>query len=314
MSNNRIRIIDLDKDENDFNPKAIALGNFDGLHRGHMSLMNETIKISLENELVPSVLLFKENTRELLQQKGDYLTSLTDKINILVECGIKSFVLVKFDEKFSSLSRREFISKFLIERLNVKYIIVGEDYKFGHLAKGNVSYLKENEEYYGYKTKIVPLKNSDGHKINSTEIKSLIRSGKIKKANERLGRNYSISGTVIKGKQRGRTLGFPTANLNTDFNYTLPKNGVYFTKIIIENKSYYGLTDIGNNPTFENKEKKIETFIVDFNSDIYAKKITIQFLEFMRNDYEFESADKLVEQMNKDLNNVKIMIKSLKNR
>lgn len=304
--NQKIKIIDLDKNEYDLNPKVIALGNFDGLHLGHMSLMKKNLEISNEYHLEPSVLLFKENTKKLLyKNKKNFLTNLSDKINKLVKYGIKTFIIVTFDEKFSSKSKDEFIRDYLVDKLNAKYIVVGKDYRFGLKASGDVSYLKEKSEFYGYKVCDVELKNLYGKKINSTYIKSLISLGDIDKANKELGYYYSIKGEVVDGEKRGRVLGFPTANLKLNFNYVLPKEGLYYTNVYIDNEKFSSLTDIGKNPTFENDEIKIETYILDFNKNIYGKEITIEFIKFLRSDIKFNKVNDLILQMKIDVDTVK---------
>lgn len=295
-----IKIFDLDFNEFDLSPKAVSLGNFDGVHKGHQKLMKENIKISKEKNLTPSVLLFKENTKNILNGEKEYLTSLEDKIEILKNIGIECFCLLEFSDKFKNLSPYEFIEKILYEKLNTKYVIVGDNYRFGKMAKGDIGTLKKYEEDFDYKTKVVDFELDDGKIINSTDIRQMVRDGEIKRANKDLGHPFKMQGKVIKGAQRGRLLNFPTANLKPSFKYVTAKSGVYFTRVNIDRDFYFALTDIGTNPTFENKEVKIETYIMDFSKNIYGKNMSIEFLEYLRCDYKFKSADELIEQMEKD--------------
>lgn len=295
-----IKIFDLDFNEFDLSPKAVSLGNFDGVHKGHQKLMKENIKISKAKNLMPSVLLFKENTKNILNGEREYLTSLEDKIEILKNLGIECFCLLEFSDKFKDLSPYEFIEEILYKKLNTKYVIVGDNYRFGKMAKGDIKTLKKYEEDFAYKTKVVDFELDDGKIINSTDIRQMVREGKIEKANKDLGHPFKMQGKVIKGAQRGRLLNFPTANLKPSFKYVTAKSGVYFTKVNIDRDFYYALTDIGTNPTFENKKMKIETYIMDFSKDIYGKNISIEFLEYLRPDYKFNSPEELIGQMEKD--------------
>lgn len=295
-----IKIFDLDFNEFDLSPKAVSLGNFDGVHKGHQKLMKENIKISKAKNLTPSVLLFKENTKNILNGEREYLTSLEDKIEILKNLGIECFCLLEFSDKFKNLSPYEFIEEILYKKLNTKYVIVGDNYRFGKMAKGDIKTLKKYEEDFAYKTKVVDFELDDGKIINSTDIRQMVREGKIEKANKDLGHPFKMQGKVIKGAQRGRLLNFPTANLKPSFKYVTAKSGVYFTRVNIDRDFYYALTDIGTNPTFENKKMKIETYIMDFSKDIYGKNISIEFLEYLRPDYKFNSPEELINQMEKD--------------
>lgn len=295
-----IKIFDLDFNEFDLSPKAVSLGNFDGVHKGHQKLMKENIKISKAKNLTPSVLLFKENTKNILNGEREYLTSLEDKIEILKNLGIECFCLLEFSDKFKDLSPYEFIEEILYKKLNTKYVIVGDNYRFGKIAKGDIKTLKKYEEDFAYKTKVVDFELDEGKIINSTDIRQMVREGKIEKANKDLGHPFKMQGKVIKGAQRGRLLNFPTANLKPSFKYVTAKSGVYFTRVNIDRNIYYALTDIGTNPTFENKKMKIETYIMDFSKDIYGKNISIEFLEYLRPDYKFNSPEELIAQMEKD--------------
>lgn len=295
-----IKIFDLDFNEFDLSPKAVSLGNFDGVHKGHQKLMKENIKISKAKNLRPSVLLFKENTKNILNGEREYLTSLEDKIEILKNLGIECFCLLEFSDKFKDLSPYEFIEEILYKKLNTKYVIVGDNYRFGKMAKGDIKTLKKYEEDFAYKTKVVDFELDEGKIINSTDIRQMVREGKIEKANKDLGHPFKMQGKVIKGAQRGRLLNFPTANLKPSFKYVTAKSGVYFTRVNIDRNIYYALTDIGTNPTFENKKMKIETYIMDFSKDIYGKNISIEFLEYLRPDYKFNSPEELIAQMEKD--------------
>lgn len=308
----KIKIYDLNIDLPDLERKAVSLGNFDGVHLGHQKLMKNNLEISKKYDLEPAVLLFKENTKLRLKDEKEYMTSLEDKIEILTSMGINTFCLIDFDEKFMNLSPREFIAEIINKKLNASYIICGKDYRFGKKASGDVNTLKKYEERYNYKTSIVDFeKEDDINKISSNHLRDLIREGNIKKVNKLLGRPYKIKGRVVDGMKRGRTLNFPTANLKLSFNYVLPVDGVYLTRINIDNKSYYALSNVGSNPTFGENNRKVETYILDFDRDIYGENVSVEFLEFFRYDIKFSSKEELIEQMNSDKKKAYLYLENL---
>lgn len=297
----KIKIYDLNIDLPDLQRKAVSLGNFDGVHLGHQKLMKNNLEISKKYDLEPAVLLFKQNTKLRLKDEKEYMTSLEDKIEILSSIGIHTFCLIDFDEKFMNLSPREFIAEIINKKLNASYIICGKDYRFGKKASGDVDTLEKYEERYNYKTSVVDFEKEDEfNKISSNHLRDLIREGNIKNVNKLLARPYKIKGTIVDGMKRGRTLNFPTANLKLSFNYVLPIDGVYLTRINIDNKSYYALSNVGKNPTFGENSRKVETYILDFDQNIYGENVSIEFLEFFRYDIKFTSREELIEQMNID--------------
>ena len=301
----QIRIYDLNSDLPDLEKKVVTLGYFDGVHLGHQKLMKRNVDLSKKYGLTPSILLFKENTSTTVKDEKRYLSSLEDKVEILSQLGIKTFCLVNFDENFMKLSPKEFIKTIIAEKLNAKIMIVGDDYRFGYKASGNVDTLKEYEDIFAYKTDVVDFEMEDDHeKISSGHIRDMVRQGEIRRANKYLGRPYKMRGKVVHGRRRGRLLNFPTANLELSFPYVMPRDGVYLTVTNIRGENHYGLTNIGSNPTFEeDDDKKIETFIFDFNQSIYDENISVEYIEFLRPDYKFNSAEELIAQMDKDKEN-----------
>ncbi|MBP2015955.1 bifunctional riboflavin kinase/FAD synthetase [Anaerococcus degeneri] len=301
----QIRIYDLNSDLPDLEKKVVTLGYFDGVHLGHQKLMKRNVDLSKKYGLTPSILLFKENTSTSVKDEKHYLSSLEDKVEILSQLGIKTFCLVNFDENFMKLSPKDFIKTIIAEKLNAKIIIVGDDYRFGYKASGNVDTLKEYEDIFAYKTDVVDFEMEDDHeKISSGHIRDMVRQGEIRRANKYLGRPYKMRGKVVHGRRRGRLLNFPTANLELSFPYVMPRDGVYLTVTNIRGENHYGLTNIGSNPTFEeDDDKKIETFIFDFNQSIYDENISVEYIEFLRPDYKFNSAEELIAQMDKDKEN-----------
>lgn len=285
---------------------GIALGNFDGIHIGHQELIKSMVRQSKANQLVPSVLLFKKHTRSVIKSQNQRLiTSLEQKIDILKKLGIKIVFLIDFDEKLMKLTGEEFIKNILLEKANTKLIIVGFDYRFGYKASGNSSYLIELGKKYNINVNVLPPVYSKKEIISSSSIRKLISLGNIKEATQVLGREYSMIGKVIRGDSRGSKLGFPTANIELVDNYVIPKNGVYMTNTIVNNKKYISATNIGYNPTFNNQNLKIETHIFNFNNNIYGEIIEIKFIDFIRDDIKFNNVKSLIKQMKLDVEWIK---------
>ena len=300
-----MRIIDLGKCRSEYNT-AVALGNFDGIHRGHQYLIEDTIKKANKKNIEPSILLFKNHTKLTINKNNIYiLTSNNQKLKILEEMGIETVYTMDFDEDIMKLSSKEFIKNIIVDKLKAKIVTVGFDYRFGYKASGNSEYLKKLGEAYGFETNIIMPICIDNEIISSTKIRNLIQLGNIEKANKFLGRHYSIIGNIVSGSSRGRKLGYPTANIELIYNYKIPKPGVYKSITILEGKQFVSLTSIGNNPTFNEKDLKIENYILDFNENIYGKTIEIQFVNFIRENMKFKTAEELINQINKDVEYIK---------
>lgn len=284
---------------------AVALGNFDGIHIGHQYLLKSNIEKAKEKNLKPSVLFFKNHTKTILKKdenfKIDILTSFEEKIQLLKELGIEIVYVMDFNERIMKLSPELFVKNILLERLNAKLVTVGFDYRFGYKAQGDSNYLKELGKANGFVVNVIDPVYVEGEIVSSTIIRNLIINGYIEKANKLLGRNYCLIGTVIKGRSRGRKLGFPTANIRLNDRYVIPKTGVYKTFTYVDNSKFLSLTNIGYNPTFNEKNLKIETYILDFDEDIYDSIIKIEFMEFIRDDIKFNSVEELKNQMHKDV-------------
>lgn len=284
---------------------AVALGNFDGIHIGHQYLLEDNVKKAKHNNLKPSVLIFKNHTKTVLKKdknsKIDILTSYEQKMKILEQLGIEVVYIMDFNEEVMKLSPDMFVKNILKKQLNAKLITVGFDYRFGYKAQGDSHYLKELGKINGFSVNIIDPIYVEDEIVSSTSIRNLLRDGNIRKANKFLGRNYTLTGTVISGRSRGRELGFPTANMKLNDNYVIPKIGVYKTFTHIGDRKLLSLTNIGYNPTFDEKELKIETYILNFDENIYGSTIKVEFVKFIRDDVKFNSVEELKEQMKKDM-------------
>lgn len=282
---------------------SIALGNFDGLHEGHQRLIQKVVSYAKENQLMSSVLLFKSHSRDVISNHATkILTSLDRKLALLEQMGVDAVFLKEFDREFMSMPPEKFISDFLLNTCHASCVVVGYDYRFGYKATGDVAFLEKGSLTMGYRLFVEsPIKDEENF-ISSSRIRNLIIEGKVEEAAELLTRPHTVEGVVVKGVQRGRTLGFPTANISLSDNYVIPANGVFYTRICIDGKSYASLTDIGTNPTFENSDNiKIETHILDFSDNIYDKRVSVSFLRFIRPDITFSGSEELIRQIEQDI-------------
>lgn len=281
---------------------AVALGNFDGLHLGHMAVLEEALKYK-KSGLLPTVVLFDIHPKELLKkEKVSRLMTSYDTEKILSSMGFSikkiSFLKVK------DYTPQEFFEKVLSDELNAKALCCGFNYSFGKNGKGNSGTLMELCEKAGIECKVAPEKIIDSKTVSSTEIRNYLINGEPEKAAAMLGRNYSFTSVVIHGDQRGRELGFPTANQRIDESLVVPKYGVYETRVTVAEKTYKGVTNIGIRPTYLLDTAMSETNIIGFSGDIYGKEITIELVRYLRGEQKFESAGKLINQLNEDLKKV----------
>lgn len=300
-----MKIIDLDKSETSIEETGVALGNFDGVHLAHQELIKKMVETSNKLKVTPSLLMFKNHTRSILnEEKPSMITNNEQKLELFKKLGVEIIFQMTFSEDIMKLSEEEFVKNILIEKLNSKLVVAGFDYRFGYKARGNSDDLVKITKEFDITSEIVNpvLKNSTP--ISSTKIRNNILEKDFKSVKELLGRNYSIIGEVVDGEKRGRKLGYPTANLKIDSSYILPPEGVYYTKTKVDNKTYDSLTNIGYNPTFNAKSLKIETYILDFKKNIYGKNIEVFFIEYLRGDIKFKKVEDLISQLNKDVKKV----------
>ncbi|MBM3185487.1 MAG: bifunctional riboflavin kinase/FAD synthetase [Bacteroidetes bacterium] len=277
---------------------VVTIGTFDGVHLGHQKIIEqlnfEAEKIGGESVLLtfdphPRIVLFPENHNVKLIQ------TLDEKFQVLEKFNLKNLVLIPFTKEFSELTATEFVEKILIGNLKAKKFVIGYDHQFGRNREGNIQFLKSVSEKYGFEVIEISAKSIDEINISSTKIRNSLLQGDVETAKLFLSRPYEISGTVIRGNQLGRTLGFPTANVQVDSDLTLiPANGVYAIRVKIDEKMNYGVMNIGTKPTVKKtEEKSLEVFIFDFNSEIYGARITLFFEKQIRNEQKFANLEDL---------------------
>lgn len=281
----------------------LTLGTFDGVHFGHKKILERVIQNTENNKYSSLVLTFFPHPRMVLQ--GDtqlkLLNTLEEKIELLGKNGIQNLVIHPFDESFSRLSAEEFVKNILVDQFRIHKIIIGHDHRFGRNRTANFDDLKAFGAHYGFEVEEISAQEIEEVSVSSTKIRTALTDGNVALANQYLGYEYQISGTIEKGRQLGRSIGYPTANLKPLDNYKLiPKNGVYIVKSQILSKTVLGMMNIGFNPTVEGKVLSLEINYFDFDQDLYGQKITVSFMERIRSEEKFQSLEQLKEQLAKD--------------
>ena len=283
-------------------PKVLSLGMFDGVHFGHISIINLLKSVAQENNLETAILTFWPHPRKVFNPNDEIklLNTLNEKLNLLENANLDVVFLKSFDENFRNLTGEEFVRQILVEKLNVKHIIIGHDHVFGKNKSGNFELLQKLSKELDFVVQQLDAVKEGEFNISSTKIRNCLANGNIIGANKMLGYHYSVSGKVIDGKKLGRTIGYPTANIEVDELKLLPKKGAYIVEVYVKNKFYKGMLSIGTNPTVNGDKLTVEVYILDFNEDIYGDEITVKFRDFLHEEIKFESLEKLIERLDED--------------
>lgn len=287
----------------DGEPRVFVLGFFDGCHLGHQAVFKEAAKLAEEKSAGIGVITFYPHPMSVLAPgiRVPLLQSEEEKAESFRKAGMDLAVFIRPTKEFLSETAESFL-KNLADIPGIKGIVTGDNFSFGKGASGNVSSMKSYFEGSDVAVVTAPLVSEGGKVLSSTTVRTLIEAGKVEEAAKLLGRNYTMSGDVVHGFHRGNDLlGFPTANLRMPDARVLPADGVYATKTRIEGKCYPSVTNIGTNPTFGNSEKTIETFIIDFDEEIYGKSFTLEWVKYIRGEVKFDSVDALKAQIESDI-------------
>ena len=282
---------------------VLTIGTFDGVHVGHRAILNRLTKNAREIGLKSTVLTFFPHPRMVLQKDSDIklLNTIDEKAKILEQLGIDCLIVHPFTLAFSRLTATEFVRDNLVNKLRMKKIIIGYDHRFGRNRNANINDLRAFGNTWDFEVEEISAQEIDSVSVSSTKIRKALEAGNIKVANKYLGYAYMLTGTVIKGKGLGRKIGFATANIAIREDYKLvPKNGVYVVKAILEDKTAFGMMNIGMNPTVEGTEKSIEVHFFDFDAVLYGKEIQIDMLHRLRDEHKFDSVEALKKQLHKD--------------
>jgi len=292
-----------------------TLGTFDGVHLGHGKIIKRLIENASDEKFESLVLTFFPHPRMVLQNDGSIklLNTIEERAVLLEKAGLDNLIIHPFDQKFSQMEAEEFVKTILVDKFHIKKIIIGHDHRFGRNRSADINDLVAFGKIYNFEVEQISAEEIDAVSISSTKIRKALDSGNITLANEYLGYNYFLTGKVIQGKQLGRTINFPTANIKIEEEYKLiPQNGVYIVKSFIDEKLFYGMMNIGTNPTVDGKQQSIEVHYLDFEGDLYDKKIAVELLQRIRSEEKFPSFDALKLQLENDRNTAKDFIKNLK--
>ena len=281
---------------------VLTIGTFDGVHLGHQQLLQRLKALADSSGLLAAVLTFRNHPRLVLNSELElsYITTLEDRLDLLRGQGIDLVISVDFTRALSLLGAREFVG-LLCGHLRMKSLVVGPDFALGHGREGDISTLTHLGEEMGFQVQAIEPTMMMGDVIKSSKTRGLIAQGDVETAGRMLGRWYALTGLVVEGDRRGRLLGFPTANLSLDPSVVIPADGIYATWAVVDGRRYQGATCIGLRPTFGVNGRTVETFILDFQGDIYGKPITLEFAGRLRDEQAFPNVEALVEQMKIDV-------------
>ncbi|HMR40629.1 MAG TPA: bifunctional riboflavin kinase/FAD synthetase [Ignavibacteria bacterium] len=284
---------------------AVTVGTFDGVHLGHREIIRKLNAVKESNDLRSVIVTFDPHPQIVLRNRDreiKILSTLKEKLEIFRELNIDLVYVISFTKEFSLTPAERFYKEYLIDGIGMKDLILGYDHMFGKNREGNFETLKDLSEKFEFKVDKVDEYKPDGDHISSTVIRHLLEEGNVEKASGLLGRFYSLEGTIVKGKKLGREIGYPTANIRLDDEFKLiPKTGIYATEVILGTEKFYGMMNIGTNPTVtDDKSIKIEVNIFDFDKDIYGEEIRVNLTDYIREEKKFKSLEELMENISGD--------------
>lgn len=285
-----------------FPSPVVALGMFDGVHRGHASVIRRAVEVAQKISGTATVFTFANHPLSVLSPETAPLMigSRNLRREIFESLGVEVLIEIPFTKELSRRSPEEFL-EILREKISPAYVVTGPNYTFGRFGKGNGRLLLREGENYGFRAEICPAVTVDRKTVSSTKIRALIAEGNLSEANELLGRNFTYVSKVVNGDKRGRRLGFPTANLEIEDHRAMLPNGVYIVRVKVGGEIYSGIANVGDNPTFKVAKRRLEVFIDNFSGDIYGEEIAVSFISKIRDEKTFASVDELKAQLNEDL-------------
>ena len=286
---------------------VLTIGNFDGVHRGHLALFEKVKERAGAIRGCSAVMTFEPHPIRIMKPGNGprLITPTQQKIELIGRAGIDVLLCIPFTREFADISARDFVQNILVNRIGIKELVVGYDYAFGRNREGDIPLLREMGENLGFAVHLVEPIHVENILVSSTSIRRLIQEGRLAEAKTLLGRDFQVEGTVVRGHNRGgRLLGFPTANLNPQ-DELLPRTGVYAVFVHVNGRTYNGVTNVGYNPTFRDKALSVETHILDFSKDILGERIKLTFLHRLRDEKVFKSIQELTDQISRDISDAK---------
>jgi len=288
----------------DFHPphfSVVTSGTFDGVHLGHQKILRRLQELASSKQGETVLLTYWPHPRLILQPQDKslrLLSTLSEKVKLLEEMGVDHLIILPFTEELSQMSSDDFIRSILVEKIQTKTLVIGYDHKFGKNREGSFEYLQSHSHLFGFAIEEISRQDVDDLGVSSTKIRTALAQGDISTANKYLGRPYDLSGQVVKGQQIGRSLGFPTANIQIADDYKLlPRDGAYAVHAEVNSIQYKAILNIGDRPTVDGEKKTIEAHLIDFEGDLYGQELRIYFQEFLREEKKFESLDALKNQL-----------------
>ncbi|MQF95403.1 MAG: bifunctional riboflavin kinase/FAD synthetase [SAR202 cluster bacterium] len=293
---------------------VVTVGVFDGVHEGHRHLLRQVVELA-GSEYIPAVVTFTNRPVTVLNPgtEPSYLTTLEQRIDLIKEQGIELVVCLEFTEEFSQITAAEFAAA-LSEDLNMKGLILGPDSALGKDRQGDLTFMQEQGKELDFWARSVEPLEIEGQPVKSRRVRDALTNGNVGMCPKLLGRNHVLSGTVVIGDQRGRTLGFPTANIDVDDQLLLPGDGIYATWAVIDGKRHRSATSIGIRPTFELSQRLVEVFVMDFSADLYGKTVGVEFIKKVRDQEKFDGLDALIKQINRDVDDCRQVLDQDENR
>ncbi|MFN5331991.1 MAG: bifunctional riboflavin kinase/FAD synthetase [Bacteroidota bacterium] len=299
----------------DFPPLRYAVvtsGTFDGVHLGHQKILLRLKDIALKKNGETVLITFWPHPRMVVNSEKKTLRLLStfeEKVSLLEKFGVDHLVIIPFTEAFSQLSSQEFIQTVLVDQIHTQCLVIGYDHKFGKNREGSFEYLKTHAADFGFEVEEISRQDVDDSGVSSTKIRKALEQGDVKTAARYLGRPYELDGKVVKGQQLGRSIGFPTANIQVESEFKLlPKDGVYAVMVVMEQDQYRAMLNIGNRPTVQGNEKTVEAHLLGFEGDLYGKQLQVLFIDFIREQQDFGSLEALRQQLVLDKNNVNLLL------
>ena len=281
----------------------VTIGTFDGVHFGHQQIIEKLVSEAQKAGKKSVVLTFFPHPRMVLQKDAslELINTIDERAALLEKTGLDYLIIHPFSKEFSRTTALEFVRDILVNQLNISKLIIGYDHHFGKNREGNITQLTEYSHLYDFKVEEIPAQDIDSVSVSSTKIRRALHAGNLKTANNYLGYNFMLNGTVVNGKKLGGKIGYPTANIDVKETYKLiPKTGVYVVKATIDKKTVFGMMNIGNRPTVNGNHQTIEVHFFDFNEDLYNQYLTIELLYFLRDEHKFDSVELLIHQLKKD--------------
>lgn len=290
----------------------IAIGVFDGVHLGHKYLISQLKELARQQNLLSGVITFRQFPQEVLSNRAQplYLTNLAEKVSLLKNEGVDAVITLSFTRELAQLSARQFLG-LLRKYLRIRGLVIGPDFVLGRNREGNADTLRTIGHDMGFSVTVVPPVRVNGEMVSSTAIRDALAKGDIKRVANFLGRLFSLQGLVTTGAGRGLKLGFPTANLEINQGQALPADGVYATLSHVEGKAYQSVTNIGKNPTFGSNKRTVETFILNYSGNLYKRELKIDFVERLRGEKRFKTAEELKSQVTEDVKQGKAILDCL---